>query len=500
MHDSDDLSPRLAQPLPRRTVQRRAASGAATPVNAHLAHLNGGSSYDYSTASTSTSNITSDAALGRPSSVAFGSPADFGGARVPSPAMTAFDQQHNHSSLTLSPRTKPVHRRSRVSRAASGTSFAIGGERSSLGLSEVFGLPVPLPPSSSSTHLNGGRSTSSSTPQVRPRSRLSHASGAPDTTGASSSASTSGILGQNGSILERSSSPTHGDQGEDEGVQYRHVHHSHNIHAGSQVHGKGGREDEANEDEDDLSDASTSTSWTLVDRMRTWRNDAINQHLYSTAIFWGSKTFSRTRDPHDGFWLAQSYIAAGMFSRAERVLTGTWEISANPVSQHHGQEPDRHGIDEGDRIRRMKGKGRAQDADMEGEQEEQEHEQEEALRSSMTERERMPQTTFVGSQASTVKPRTAANGTVSVDSAKASKVTIRLADISVACRYLAAQAMVKQEKWAAAMEMLGEVNPFKGLQKAGSINGHPAQSRESGDGGIKVTLSPRPPQLSLDSG
>jgi len=35
-------------------------------------------------------------------------------------------------------------------------------------------------------------------------------------------------------------------------------------------------------------------NFTLVDRMRNWRNDAMTQHLYGTAEFWGSKVFGLT--------------------------------------------------------------------------------------------------------------------------------------------------------------------------------------------------------------
>jgi len=37
----------------------------------------------------------------------------------------------------------------------------------------------------------------------------------------------------------------------------------------------------------------------------------------------------------------------------------------------------------------------------------------------------------------------------------------RLIDMSVVCRYLAAQCLVRQGKWAEATEMLGEANPFR---------------------------------------
>ena len=47
--------------------------------------------------------------------------------------------------------------------------------------------------------------------------------------------------------------------------------------------GAGGEE----EDEEDY-------EWTVVDRMRLWRHDALMQHLYETAAFWGDKVLSWT--------------------------------------------------------------------------------------------------------------------------------------------------------------------------------------------------------------
>lgn len=37
----------------------------------------------------------------------------------------------------------------------------------------------------------------------------------------------------------------------------------------------------------------------------------------------------------------------------------------------------------------------------------------------------------------------------------------RLVDMSVACRYLAAQCQVRQGNWSDALEILGEANPFR---------------------------------------
>lgn len=303
----------------------------------------------------------------------------------------------------------------------------------------------------------------------------------------SSSASTSGILG-NDSLATGSSSPPHAPGSESLAAE------------------EGYESDEA----DYLSDASSSASdtpWTLVDRMRVWRNDALTQHLYSTAIFWGSKVFTKTRDPNDGFWLAQSYFAASMFSRAERVLMGAW---APPAAAVDGVDEDA----ELARKRREKGKGKATtngmniDADMEQQDDRQ------ALRSSTTERGKddniVPaasgdlDTPTIGlpSAASTIQAATNARariipGTVTdpvslperaQSGSRATPVAlVRLADISVACRYLAAQSLVRQEKWSQAMELLGDVNPFR---KLGGKRGQPLEAQQySGDGGVKFEAS-----------
>lgn len=38
-------------------------------------------------------------------------------------------------------------------------------------------------------------------------------------------------------------------------------------------------------------------NWSMVDSMRLWRHDAIMQHLYETAAFWGDKVLSWTGMP-----------------------------------------------------------------------------------------------------------------------------------------------------------------------------------------------------------
>lgn len=49
--------------------------------------------------------------------------------------------------------------------------------------------------------------------------------------------------------------------------------------------------------QDDASEhPSEDLSFTIVDRMRLWRHDALMQHLYDTAAFWGDKIVSWTSE------------------------------------------------------------------------------------------------------------------------------------------------------------------------------------------------------------
>ena len=50
------------------------------------------------------------------------------------------------------------------------------------------------------------------------------------------------------------------------------------------------------QDSEDINDADDEDEyeWGMVDRMRLWRHDALMQHLYDTAAFWGDKVLSWT--------------------------------------------------------------------------------------------------------------------------------------------------------------------------------------------------------------
>ncbi|KAI6035689.1 cell division control protein 16 [Pisolithus marmoratus] len=173
----------------------------------------------------------------------------------------------------------------------------------------------------------------------------------------------------------------------------------------------------------ELAGESEDGEWGMVDRMRLWRHDALMQHLYETASFWGDKILSWTSDPNDAFWLAQTYFMIHQYSRAERLLTRPFPVV---VPNGKGKEI-------------------------------------EAQAGSMP---RLPM-----GPAGLVKLPEELHPSVS-----------RLVDMSVACRYLAAQCQVRQGNWSDALEMLGEANPFRHSERSGA-------AVPNVDGGIKVEAS-----------
>ncbi|WVO17769.1 hypothetical protein L204_105467 [Cryptococcus depauperatus] len=184
-----------------------------------------------------------------------------------------------------------------------------------------------------------------------------------------------------------------------------------------------GQEDDEEEQEEE------EKSWSMVDSMRLWRHDAIMQHLYETAVFWGDKILSWTSDPSDAFWLAQTHFLTGQYLRAERLLTEPLSI---PLK---GRLLPRDGP-------LLQDKGKRRDVDY------------------------------------------AMNGVVGARDVeeKEEAEERNLVDESLACRYLAAQCMVHQEKYEEALELIGESNPFR----EPDLN---SQSNPSQDGGIKLSSS-----------
>ncbi|KAF9523572.1 hypothetical protein CPB83DRAFT_775294 [Crepidotus variabilis] len=196
------------------------------------------------------------------------------------------------------------------------------------------------------------------------------------------------------------------------------------------------------QDSEDDADDESEYEWGMVDRMRLWRHDALMQHLYDTACFWGDKVLSWTNDANDAFWLAQTYFATHQYSRAERLLTRPFPTSppkrpASPSPATNGHYPS------------AKGKGREYDASQ--------------LMLSMP---RLPM---------------GPDGMIELPEEMQDRVS-RLVDMSVACRYLAALCQVRQGKWDDATEMLGDSNPFEKKDPDGAAT-------PSADAGIKVEAS-----------
>ncbi|BGP14743.1 hypothetical protein JCM10213_004317 [Rhodosporidiobolus nylandii] len=142
--------------------------------------------------------------------------------------------------------------------------------------------------------------------------------------------------------------------------------------------------------------------WTMVDRMRCWRNDAMTQHLYESARFWGGKVLGMTGNPDDAFWLAQTHFLTHQYSHALRILSSPRPSPSSAPSSAASPHPQ-------------------------------------------------PQP--------------------------------RLTDMSLACRYLAAQCLVRLGRWEEGLEMVGRRGGW-GLGEEG-----PGEAGGRGDGGIKLTAS-----------
>lgn len=153
-------------------------------------------------------------------------------------------------------------------------------------------------------------------------------------------------------------------------------------------------------------------------------------------------------DPNDAFWLAQTYFLTHQYSRAERLLTRPFPASSSRTTVP--DDPLTNGGFNPFPATSTKGK---------------EKEKEKPHSVHMTAALRLP-----------VGP------SEMIDlGAEMQKGISRLVDMSVACRYLAAQCQVRQGKWTEATEMLGEANPFRGSGQSGS-------AIPNIDGGIKVCL------------
>ncbi|KAG8213232.1 hypothetical protein J3R82DRAFT_11698 [Butyriboletus roseoflavus] len=217
----------------------------------------------------------------------------------------------------------------------------------------------------------------------------------------------------------------------------------------------GSRHPLANDTMDVFQDSETEQDldegeWGVVDRMRLWRHDALMQHLYETAAFWGDKILSWTNDPNDAFWLAQTYFMTHQYSRAERLLTRPFPTKTQTAEPTYpnGFDHSVAGFSAAPSFSLdTKGKGKETQPRLE------------------------PSSRLPMGPAGLIKLPEALQESVS-----------RLVDMSVACRYLAAQCQVRQGNWSDALEILGEANPFRHSGRSGA-------SVPNVDGGIKVEAS-----------
>ena len=76
------------------------------------------------------------------------------------------------------------------------------------------------------------------------------------------------------------------------------------------------------QDSEDDADDESEYEWGMVDRLRLWRHDALMQHLYETAAFWGDKILSWTSVLF--FILPSEFFKRVHFRRSKRcILAGT---------------------------------------------------------------------------------------------------------------------------------------------------------------------------------
>lgn len=208
--------------------------------------------------------------------------------------------------------------------------------------------------------------------------------------------------------------------------------------------------------QDDLSLDSDSS---LIHRLRLMRDDALTQHLPLSSAFWGGKVYLLTGDPNDAFWLARGYCSMGEWARAEKVLMGPRRVPLQPSATSSGQG---------------KGKDKASVGDL-----------------TVHDDGRSFADVFYSPSTSTHPPVPAAT----VPTAAAKGQVVRMTDQSIACRYLAAQCMVRQGKWTESLALLGDTNPFR--PRAASKRVDRDQDRDPGrgeheassDGGIKFEAS-----------
>lgn len=114
---------------------------------------------------------------------------------------------------------------------------------------------------------------------------------------------------------------------------------------------------------DDTGAGAVSEGHAPTARLRRWMHDAMKQHLYETAIFWGrqivalertwkrvlraSADYTATETAfNDAYWLAQAFFLTHQYARAEQLLTEPLQYGANadvpPEPAEEGDTEQKH--------------------------------------------------------------------------------------------------------------------------------------------------------------
>lgn len=83
---------------------------------------------------------------------------------------------------------------------------------------------------------------------------------------------------------------------------------------------------------DDEKEQDEERNWSMVDSMRLWRHDAIMQHLYETAAFWGDKILSWTGKPGGSLFLSKPLLMHHNSRSKRRLLAGPNTLSHRTLS------------------------------------------------------------------------------------------------------------------------------------------------------------------------
>ncbi|KAI9627983.1 hypothetical protein KEM48_011921 [Puccinia striiformis f. sp. tritici PST-130] len=186
------------------------------------------------------------------------------------------------------------------------------------------------------------------------------------------------------------------------------------------------------EDEQEVSgehEQQTASQWSMTDRLRLWRDDARAQHLIKL-LHSGDRKLQPNLKPKRCILASTSILSHRTVLSSRESLTSAKRI--NPKTLEPPTTEDISHTDDDDRHHHQ---DISQDFSFWDDLLPDHHDSSARIESSSS------------SSSSSVEP--------------ANTILVRMTDYSTACRYLAAQCMIRQGKWDAALEMVGEQNPFR---------------------------------------